>query len=46
MPGKRPAQGGLFQADTMYMQHVAEGSFHGIPGQMGVSNSVPSRPLR
>ena len=37
MLGKRSPQGGLFQADTMYMQHVGEDSFHGILGRMGAS---------
>jgi len=37
MLGKRSAQGGLFQADTMYMQHVGEDSFHGILGRMGAT---------
>jgi IS5 family transposase len=37
MLGKRSPQGGLFQADTLYMQHVGEDSFHGILGRMGAS---------
>ena len=37
MLGKRSPQGGLFQADTMYMQHVGEETFHGILGRMGSS---------
>jgi IS5 family transposase len=37
MLGKRSPQSGLFQADTMYMQHVGEDSFHGILGRMGAS---------
>jgi hypothetical protein len=37
MLGKRSPQGGLFQADTMYMQHVGEDTFHGILGRMGAS---------
>ncbi len=37
MLGKRSPQGGLFQADTMYMQHVGEETFHGILGRMGAS---------
>jgi hypothetical protein len=35
MLGKRSPQGDLFRADTMYMQHVGEESFHGILGRMG-----------
>jgi len=37
MLGKRSPQGDLFRADTMYMQHVGEDSFHGILGRMGAS---------
>ena len=37
MLGKRAPQGDLFRADTMYMQHVGEDSFHGILGRMGAS---------
>ncbi len=37
MLGKRSPQGGLFQADTMYLQHVGEDSFHGILGRLGAS---------
>lgn len=37
MLGKRSPQGGLFQADTMYMQHVGEDSFYGVLGRMGAS---------
>ena len=37
MLGKRSPQGGLFQADTMYLQHVGEDSFHGILGRMGAA---------
>jgi len=37
MLGKRSPQGGLFQADTMYMQHVGEDSFYGILGRMGAA---------
>ena len=37
MLGKRSPQRGLFQADSMYMQHVGEDSFHGILGRMGAA---------
>ncbi len=37
MLGKRSPQGGLFQADSMYMQHVGEDTFHGILGRKGAS---------
>jgi len=37
MLGTRSPQGGLFQASTLYMQHVGEDSFHGILGRMGAS---------
>jgi len=37
MLGKRSPQGDLFRADTLYMQHVGEDSFHGILGRMGAS---------
>jgi IS5 family transposase len=37
MLGKRSPQGDLFRADTLYMQHVGEDSFHGILGRLGSS---------